>query len=258
MIDLIKFVKFKSGDLPLIISVPHGGFFKPKRIPKRIDGIHGIDKNTVELALNLIKEIKLCFSKKSASEKAPSYIFSLVHRSKIDFNREPEKAYMLNSGLAKAIYDFYHNQIKTLIERNLKIFGHSFLIDIHGFEKSKRPPGYRDVELILGTNNLASLYSDPTPHKEWGNNIRGNIIEEFLRLDIPIAPGHQKRREYVLTGGYITRKYGASMIPNSQTMQIEFSDKIRVHDPVFRSEVISSLALILHDQFKYTAELPKN
>jgi hypothetical protein len=97
----------------------------------------------------------------------------------------------------------------------------------------------------LGTNNLESFFSEPIRRENWGDNIRGKIIQKFLELKIPIAPGHPKRREYVLTGGYITKKYGASQIPQSQAIQIEFSDKIRIQDQVLRELVLNSLAEIL-------------
>ena len=123
------------------------------------------------------------------------------------------------------------------------------LIDIHGFEKDKRPKGFRDVELILGTNNLESLYPNSIPKKDWGKNLRGKIVKEFNNLNIAIAPGHHLRREFVLTGGYITAKYGASHIKNSQTIQIEFSDKIRLYDKELKKIVLSTLAELIYKEF---------
>ena len=136
-----------------------------------------------------------------------------------------------------------------MILNNIKSFGRSLLIDIHGFEKNKRPPGYRDVELILGTNNLKSLFLEPIPkRRDWEENIRGKMIKRFLELGVPIAPGHPRRKEYVLTGGYITRIYGASNFSGSQTIQIEFSDKIRLYDKNLRTKVLIALAeLFLND-----------
>ncbi|MEJ2294177.1 MAG: hypothetical protein P8Y23_05355, partial [Candidatus Lokiarchaeota archaeon] len=75
------------------------------------------------------------------------------------------------------------------------------------------------------------------------------IISKFLDLDIPIAPGHQRRREYVLSGGYITKKYGASQLKNSKSIQIEFSDRIRIYDGDLKSKVLKSLAEIIFTYF---------
>ena len=123
------------------------------------------------------------------------------------------------------------------------------LVDIHGFEKAKRPQGYRDVDLVLGTNNLESMFPKKLPKKDWGKNFRGKIVRKFNELNIPIAPGHHSRKEYVLTGGYIIQNYGASRIKNSQAMQIEFSDTIRLYDDHLRKETIKSLAHLFFEEF---------
>jgi len=244
MVDIKDCIEYNRGSIPLIISVPHGGTTKCDHIPRRTNGIHGIDKDTIKLACELIEMIK-----KGFKFKTPSYIISKIHRAKIDFNRNSSEAFNQESELAKKIYHFYHNKIEELILYNLETFNRSVLIDIHGFEKDKRPKGFRDVELILGTNNLESLYPNSIPKRDWGKNLRGKIVKEFNNLNIAIAPGHHLRREFVLTGGYITTKYGASKIKNSQTIQIEFSDKIRLHDKELRNIVLSTLTELLYNEF---------
>ncbi len=243
-----NFIKFEKGTFPMVISVPHGGTSDCEIIPKRLNGIHGIDKNTIELAQDLILYIKQISKNLSFIEKKPSCIISKVQRNKIDLNRKKSEAYNHNSFLGKEIYRFYHYKIKDLISENLRLFNYSMLLDIHGFEKDNRPTGFRDVELILGTNNLESFYSKSVPKKNWGNNIRGKIIQRFLELGIPIAPGHPRRKEYVLTGGFITQQYGASKCPNSQAIQIEFSDRIRLFDKKLRTQVLRILAEIFYKE----------
>ena len=175
----------------------------------------------------------------------------MVRRSKIDLNRAEKEAYNQKSLLAREIYNHYHSKIKQWIFNNLKKYNRSLLIDIHGFEKDNRPPGFRDVEVILGTNNLRSFFPESIPKRNWANNIRGKIIQKFLELDIPIAPGHPRRKEYVLIGGYITRSYGASYIPKSQTIQIEISDRIRIHDKELREIATKILVDILFEDLKH-------
>ncbi|MHA1194055.1 MAG: hypothetical protein ACTSP9_17500 [Promethearchaeota archaeon] len=251
MHEFTKYVKYYQGNLPLIISVPHGGKSKIEEIPERKRGIRGIDKNTIEIAIELIEQIKkICNLQKNGPNgpKIPCFVFSLVSRSIIDLNREKSTAFVNTSKLANEIYRFYHSKVEEYIHLNLEKFNRSLLIDIHGFESDKRPPGYRDVELILGTNNLKTLFPEPIPKKEHGKNVRGKIVKRFNKIGIQIAPGHHLRREYVLTGGYITKKYGATNIKNSQSIQIEFSDKIRIHDKDLRSRVLFNLAeIIIHE-----------
>jgi len=240
-----NYIKYHIGDIPLILSSPHGGIIKDIDIPKRSKGILGIDKQTNTLLLDLTEKLKKLFKIKTSS-----YIFSEIHRSRVDLNREEFNAYNKKSKLAKEIYRFYHNKVKEIVSYNLESFNRSLLVDIHGFEKSKRPEGFRDVEIILGTNNLDSLFSKPIPKKKWRDSLRGKIIQKFNELDVPIAPGHQTRKEYVLTGGYIVKNYGASRIKNSQAIQIEFSDRIRLYDKKLRAMVLNALSELLYDEFR--------
>ncbi|MFX0026766.1 MAG: hypothetical protein ACFE8M_10145, partial [Candidatus Hermodarchaeota archaeon] len=193
---LNKYIKFHKGSIPLLISVPHGGTKKYNKIPTRKEGVVGTDKGTIELTFELVKNLRKLLRLKNSSQKTPSYIISKVHRSKIDLNRKESKAYDNNSILACNIYQYYHKKIKELIEYNITSFNHSLLIDLHGFEKDKKPQGFRDVEIVLGTNNLETLFSSTIPKKDWDKNLRGRIIRKFIELNIPIAPGHQRRREY--------------------------------------------------------------
>lgn len=244
-----KYIEFQKGSIPLLISVPHGGILKHNKIPTRKEGVLGTDKGTIELAFKLINRIEKLFRSNYSSQKTPSYIISHIHRCKIDLNRKESKAYDSNSILAYNIYQYYHKKIKELIEYNIKSFNHSLLIDIHGFEKDKKPQGFRDVEIVLGTNNLETIFSSTITKRNWDKNLRGRIIRKFIELNIPIAPGHQRRREYILTGGFIIKNYGASKIANSQAIQIEFSDRVRIFDETLRNKVVSTLAELLVDEF---------
>ncbi|MFX1344373.1 MAG: hypothetical protein ACFFAI_04655 [Promethearchaeota archaeon] len=250
MLDLSEYIEFQKGNIPLILSVPHGGTLECENIPKRSSGILGIDGKTIEIAKSLITILQTIFKQKSFNVRTPSYVISMVRRNKIDLNREKAEAYVQESYLAKEIYEFYHKKIEEIVLHNLKLYNHSLLIDLHGFEKASRPSGFRDVDIVLGTNNLDSFFPEKVPKKDWGKNIRGKIVQKFLELNIPIAPSHPRRSEYVLTGGYITKKFGASQIPKSQAIQIELSDRIRIKDTELRETVLDALAQILFEDLK--------
>ncbi|MEJ2248792.1 MAG: N-formylglutamate amidohydrolase [Candidatus Lokiarchaeota archaeon] len=246
---ITKYIEFSQGNVPIVISVSHGGELNPKRIPNRQSGVQGIDKKTNELAKDLLNEFSELSSKDYNSQIKPSYILSRIARIKVDFNRPLEKAFNQDSELAKRIYNYYHNKLKEFVEYNITNFGKSLLIDIHGFEKEMRPEGYRDVNLVLGTNNLKSLFDYEVRKKDWDKNVRGLIVDRFLKLGIPIAPGHARRKEYVLKGGYITRKYGSSNFKGSKAMQIEFSDTIRINNNSLKKTVLKNLVEILYRSF---------
>ena len=247
-VNIKDYFECREWTIPLIFSVPHGGSTKFDEIPDRINGIHGVDKDTVRLAFDLIENINKIFQLNSDYISTPSYLISNIKRVKIDFNRKESEAYYSKSILAREIYQSYHNKIHKLISYNLNKFKRSLLIDIHGFEKAKRPKGFRDVELVLGTNNLESMFKVKIPKKDWSKNFRGKIIKKFNDLTIPIAPGLHNRKEYVLTGGYIIQKYGASRIEDSQAIQIEFSDTIRLNNNEIREKTLNSLAQLFFEE----------
>jgi N-formylglutamate amidohydrolase len=248
-INFNQLVEFHQGNLPLIITVPHGGSFKYESLPDREDGILGIDSKTIEIALQIIQYLKKYNSTLEDMNLSPSYVISLIHRSKIDFNRDEFNAFNQNSNLAKNVYNYYHQKIAQIIQNNLDTFNSSLLIDIHGFESDKRPEGYRDVDIVLGSNNLKSILGYSVPKKNWGKNIRGKLVKALNRAGILVAPGHHLRREYVLTGGYTTSKYGASNIVNSQSIQIEFSDRVRIHNKTLKDLILKTLAQTLVDDY---------
>jgi len=245
---LSKYIEYQKGTSPVIISVPHGGSLECKEIPERKTGILGIDKSTIEFAKELTNQV--CFQLKDSSLEPcmPSSVISHVPRSKIDLNREDHEAYQPESLLAREIYNLYHDKIYDIVIGNIKQFNYSLLIDLHGFEKDKRPTGFRDVDIILGTNNLGSFFSEPILKKDWDKNFRGKMIKKFLDLNIPIAPGHPRRREYVLTGGFIIQQYGASNVHKSQAIQIEISDKIRLYDNELKSIVLTVLTDVISEE----------
>ena len=246
--NIKEYIEYKMGTIPLVFSVPHGGTDQFETIPDRTSGIYGVDRDTVKLAKDLMKNINGFFLLNSQDNRAPSYIISKIQRVKIDFNRKESEAFNIKSSLARDIYQYYHNKIRELISFNLDKFKRSLLIDIHGFDKANRPRGFRDVELVLGTNNLETMFKDKISKQDRDKNFRGKLVKKFNELNIPIAPGHPRRREYVLTGGYIVQKYGASRITNSQAIQIEFSDTIRLYDEDLREKTLNSLAHLFFEE----------
>ena len=238
--EKINYISSEIGNIPLILSVPHGGQHKfDDTLPERKSGIKGTDKNTIGMALSL----------KEAIKPNPSIIFSNIHRSKIDFNRPPEDAYEPNSILPKEIYAHYHEYISQFINYNLENWNVSYLLDIHGFEKSERPSGFMDVEIVIGTKNLQTIFPKTPSQDEKLHNIRNLIVEEFHNNDILVAPVWPRQKEYVLTGGYIVQKYGAQIIKDSKSLQIEFSDEIRYKNKILREKVINILAKTLSNYF---------
>jgi len=130
-----NYVEYIPGDLPLILSSPHGGDLKPDEIPNRRFGVMGGDANTQQLTKAVAEEIA------KLGGHRPHLILSHLHRSKLDPNREIGEAAQGNADAIKA-WQEYHQFIEKAREAVVKQHGQAFLIDMHG----QSHPGER-VEL---------------------------------------------------------------------------------------------------------------
>lgn len=122
-------VKIISGNSPILITVPHDGYFIPNRIPVRRDSIDCAlflknDLNTKSLAVEIGKN----YSK--LTKQNSSLIFNNIHRKYVDMNRSmecsSEHPYMAG------LYRKYVSIIEVEIKR-LAVFNDNILhIDLHG------------------------------------------------------------------------------------------------------------------------------
>lgn len=226
---LEPFINFESGNIPLIIETPHGGTYDICTIePLSMEKICGIDAGTIKLA----KEIKNEIMNKSNGMMRPTMITSNVSRNKLDLNRPKRLANRTREEFGDCLYDIYHDTISRKIDENIEEFGKSLLITIHGMEHHTIPEGFRDVELVLGTNDLKSVQRN--------ENIRGKIIEKMLQSNISTSPRHPKGREHVLTGGHAIKFHGKKKL--SDAVQLEFSDLIRMKKSDLRRRAVGNIA----------------
>ena len=132
-----RYFELGIGNVPVILSCPHGGFKKPVQIPDR-NAATLSDRNTLFLARRIsyllkTKNIKIY------------YLFSKIHRSKIDLNRPPGSgvAFDQKSSEAREIHYFFHDKIKSLAKECVSLYNRCLFIDFHGFTKPRE--NYCDI-----------------------------------------------------------------------------------------------------------------
>lgn len=132
------YVEFTPGDLPLIISAPHGGTLEPQSIPDRsAQGATVIrDAYTDELAL----EMALAFN--TRTDGTPHVIVMHLHRSKLDANREIGEAAEGNR-IAERAWREYHGFIDAARQYVEAEHGSGLYVDLHGH-------GHEILRLELG------------------------------------------------------------------------------------------------------------
>jgi hypothetical protein len=131
MIDAYTDVQY--GNMPLIISVPHGGIVQPITIPDRTcAGITTVtDGKTIELAYAMDSVLKADYGVQ------PYMVITNLARIKIDQNRDFAEATCSNNNLA-VFWNNYHYSIDTAITKILAKYPSALFIDLHGHGHTKQ------------------------------------------------------------------------------------------------------------------------
>lgn len=122
-----QYIEYIPGTLPIIISVPHGGYLEPASIPDRTcgDAVYTNDANTQELARDIIESIYTTFG------CYPHVVINHLHRSKLDANRNLFEGACGNDSAVLAWNDF-NRFLDSAVADVLDVYGRGFYIDLHG------------------------------------------------------------------------------------------------------------------------------
>ena len=120
-----NYVEYLAGNLPLIISAPHGGTLKPAEVPDRKQGTFDTDTNTEELA----RAIYQGFHERLGGY--PHVIICRLVRTKVDCNRDLAEGAGDDPGAQQAWKDF-QQFIQVAKSNVLAGTGKGFYIDLHG------------------------------------------------------------------------------------------------------------------------------
>lgn len=149
-----NYIEYEKGQIPLILTAPHGGNIKPSNMDMRESGVFDRDDYTAELTIDIIKEFE------KQINKTPYYLIADISRKIVDLNRQEEEAYELNE--AKAIYDTFHNTIKEYEKEIEEKFGKGIYIDIHG---QSHPKAYLEFGYLLDNEILRQHDHEINLHK---------------------------------------------------------------------------------------------
>jgi len=235
--DISDMIKVSSGDIPLVISAPHGGSLTPNEIPNRsCSGITTVrDRNTTELADEIRYQMKQDFGVE------PYMVSALIHRKKIDLNRDVDLA-TCGHTVGKEVWQEYHRKIEEAIQSAIEEYGGAIFIDLHGHghEIQRLELGYllnneelrasyegmgstEDLVEESSLKNLINLIPDiDFQDVLTGDKAFGTIMEDE---GIPSVPSLQDPFPYpeeaYFNGGYNTRRYSSDDYPEVFGWQIE-------------------------------------
>ncbi|WGD33706.1 T9SS type A sorting domain-containing protein [Olleya sp. YS] len=209
--DTRQYIEYIPGNLPIIISAPHGGVKQSgstvgginypdndSTLPDRNCGINERDDNTDILIREIQKEI---FNQTGCYAHV---IISNLHRSKLDPNRELNEA---TCGDADAIdhWNAWHNfidQASTSVTNN---WGKGLYIDLHG--QSHTVPrieiGYRITSNDLNNTATGHLNTVTNTSIEYlrNNNLNSLDLEQLVRGTSSLGELFQLADYYPHTSG---------------------------------------------------------
>lgn len=228
-----KWTEFIVGDLPLIISVPHGGAVTlPDALRDCKGAVTVTDSRTIELA----KEIEKAFVAKYNAR--PFIIISNISRKNVDQNRDMAEGTCGNKAMEKP-WNQFHDYIDTALALATKKFGKAIYIDLHGHGHTKQR---LEVGYLLKAEELRAL--DAKDNKQVAKSSVANLLASDKNLDfeqllvgpnafgtlmaqqgIDAVPSKQDKApledDKYFNGGYNTVRYTSNKYPNVFGWQIE-------------------------------------
>lgn len=224
------------GDIPLVISVPHGGTIRPEDVPDRgcPNATTVRDMNTIELARAIEKE----FIDKYGVR--PYIVINHLSRAKIDPNRDIMDATCGNETMQTAWRD-YHNFLDSAVSTAATRHGHALLIDLHGHGHANKR---LEIGYLLDGQELTQLYGNVKVSELAKKSSVRNLLQLNNRVSfrdlivgenafgtvmadkgIPSVPSKDDpfpfEGEAFFNGGYITQQYTSDSYPTVYGWQIE-------------------------------------
>ena len=228
-----NYIRYYKGNLPLILSTPHGGELSPTDITDRQSGVFDLDDFTLELTENIIEEFYL------QTGNIPYVVVGEISRNKVDLNRQREKAY--EDERAKIVYDEFHHLIQKSEKEIDEKFSKGLYIDIHG---QSHPKGYTEFGYLLFNDILKLTDEQLKDHQDQtsirtlckfssesfleqlkGKNSLGSLMCDEGYDSIPSSKIPYATDGKYFEGAYDTIRYGSLQGGNISGIQIEFPYK---------------------------------
>lgn len=212
-------ITVEVGDLPIILSAPHGGLDEiPGVRPRQGNGdktfVAVPDVSTNKLTAGIADSIETKIGKR------PYVVIAKFHRKYLDANRPRARAY--ESVVAEQVYDAYHRALADARQDVIDRWGHGILLDIHG-QKADPDVVFRGTNNGRTTTHLVSRFGWPSLTDS--PSLFGQLAKSGLRV-FP-AVGSSDREHSRFNGGYIAAKYGSRDAGTVDAIQLEVGRNLR-------------------------------
>ena len=232
------YTTYYPGNIPIILSIPHGGDISPSEISNRTYGVSVTDSNTIELGISIRNYFYSNYNIR------PYVIINNLKRTKLDANRDRIEAAQGNI-YAERAFDEFHFYIEKAREDIITKFGTGVLFDIHGH--GINPDGFNDLRTWIGylltsdeldnsndyidkniSINDVSIYSILNSSGQSlsellsGPSSLGALFEDNNYTALPSPQSRSPEGMRYFSGGYNTFRYGTNRNFNFSSIQLEF------------------------------------
>ena len=260
-----NYINYYPGNIPVILSIPHGGELVPLEISDRTYGVSVTDSNTIELGSSISDYMYENFNIR------PYLIINNLKRTKMDANRDKVEAAQ-NNVFAERAFDEFHYYISSAREDIIQNFGTGILFDIHGH--GPNPDGFVDLRTWIGyllsgnelDQNDENLDANISPNDTSifnilnssnhllsdvirGPNSLGSLFEinGYSALPSSISPSPEGMRYF--SGGYNTVVYGTNSDYNFNAIQLEFPYPTIRDNQNSINTFAEAFSSVIHDYF---------
>lgn len=218
-----EYIEYLAGDLPVILSAPHGGRLRPSELPDRPEGTFAFDTNTQEL----VRAVAEAFHARTG--RWPHVVICRLHRRKIDCNREIGEG-AAGHPLAEQAWREFQSFLEVARATVVRTYGRGLYIDLHGHGHAEQrlELGYlhRAAELdvddavldspsYVASSSLRALAL--RGHLPYSALIRGpfslGALLEAHGFPCSPSPTNPRPRPPYFSGGYNTVQHGREAAP---------------------------------------------
>lgn len=253
--DSTGYIAYKAGNLPLVLSAPHGGHLKPSSLPNRnCTGCTYVkDAYTQEVAEGLYKALVKqtgCY---------PHVVINLLHREKLDANRNIGPA-ADGHPVAEKAWRAYHRFIDSAKSSIVNGYNRGLFLDLHGHGHSlqrielgyalsaselRLPDSSLNGATLVQESSIRGLVSTnlfQTTHTELlrGPKALGSLLEADSLPAVPSAGNpFPLSNEPYFSGGYNTYRHGSrNDTLGIDAIQVEFNQSVRF-DSLSRENLVA-------------------
>jgi N-formylglutamate amidohydrolase len=243
-----EFLHVRRGDLPILITAPHGGWLPIADVPKRVGSVGertggkfvtSQDTRTYELATATADAVEQLTGRK------PFLVALKAHRQFVDANRSVAEG--AEHEKTRDVHGAFHEQVRACVdELRVKFPRGALLLDIHGQAAEaetlfRGTQNGRTVTNLLARHGVTALTG---PH-----SVPGFLAANGIHVSPSNTPPGHPPEHRSFNGGFIVRTYGSHTTNGIDAIQLEFGAAFRTN-AARRAETARLLAAAIQAHLK--------